>query len=463
MRRYCRSWTMSLILMTGMASAAAPDSADKDLIATGKYLATAADCGACHSSPLQGAPMAGGYGIHSPLGTIYASNITPSKRYGIGDYSEQEFARAVREGIDKHGHHLYPAMPYTAYNKISDKDIHALYRYFMQGVAPVDVAAPQTHLPFPFSIRASMAVWNLLFADDQRFVPATGKSAEVNRGDYLVNALAHCDTCHTPRNFLMAQQNDRAFSGSSLGSWYAPNITPAQNGIGSWSSAELVQYLKTGHIAKAQAAGPMAEAVEHSFQYLSDTDIRAMVAYLRQLPVVNTDNARPRDGFGQASDAEQRLRGQTAETDAGWQVFSGSCANCHQPEGQGNTRYPSLFHNSATGAGQPDNLVAAILFGVQRTVNGESVAMPAFGPDADFASRLSDRQIADVSNYVLKNFGNPAVAVTAERVKKLREGGDTPLLIKLTQPFVLISFAVIIVIVPGILFIRRKRRLYAAR
>lgn len=461
MRRLSLPLAISLIFLAGITSAAAQPSGNEDLIAKGKYLALAADCGACHTSPQQGAPMAGGYAIHSPLGDIYASNITPSKSDGIGEYSEPEFARAVREGVDKQGRHLYPAMPYTAYNKISDEDIHALYFYFMHDVAPVDRAAPQTHLPFPFSIRASMALWNLLFADSQRFTPRPDKSPEVNRGDYLVNALAHCDTCHTPRNFLMAQKNDLAFSGSSLGSWYAPNITPdAQSGIGSWSRDELARYLKTGHIAKAQAAGPMAEAVEHGLAHLNEEDIQAITAYLRQIPAVNSGADHPRDSYGQPSDAEQRLRGQSGQRDPGWQVFSGSCANCHQPQGQGNDRYPSLFHNSVTGAERPDNLISAILFGVRRN----EIAMPAFGPDADFTNRLSDQQIADVSNYVLKNFGNPAVTVTAERVKQLREGGDTPLLVKLTRPTALIGIlvAVVVVIAAGAVLRRRKRRLYAA-
>ncbi|WP_158785206.1 c-type cytochrome [Pantoea sp. BAV 3049] len=432
--------------------------AKEDTIAKGKYLATAADCGACHTSPHHGALMAGGYAIRSPMGSIYASNITPSRSEGIGDYSEEEFARAVRQGVNKQGQHLYPAMPYTSYAKINDKDIHALYQYFMHGVQPVDTPVPPTRLPFPFNIRASMSVWNLLFAG--RFTPTANKSPEINRGDYLVNALAHCDTCHTPRNALMGQQNTKAFSGGSLGSWYAPNITPdPHSGIGNWSSAELAQYLKTGHLSgKAQAAGPMAEAIEHSLQHLSDRDIQAMVAYLRQVPAINTGAAVPRDSYGKAADSEQRLRGQTP-VDPGWEVFSGSCANCHQSNGQGNAEYPSLYHNSATGADRPDNLVSAILYGVQREVNGKAISMPAFGEDADFTTRLSDRQIADVSNYVLKNFGNPEISVTAAQVKTLREGGDTPLLVRLTRPAVLAGVVTIILLagVAGTVIVRRRR------
>lgn len=461
MRRLCLPFAISLSLLSA-ASVAAPPS--PDLIAKGKILATAADCGACHTSPHQGAPMAGGVAISSPMGSIYASNITPSLSDGIGHYSEADFARAVRQGINKQGQHLYPAMPYPSYAKISDDDIHALYAYFMHGVAPVDVAPTQTALPFPFSIRSSMAVWNLMFAGDKPWTPTPGASAEVNRGDYLVNALAHCDTCHTPRNVLMGQQNDRALSGGSLGSWYAPNITPdPQSGIGNWSATELAQYLKTGHVAgKAQAAGPMAEAVEHSLQYLSDSDIQAMVAYLRQIPAVSNGAVMPRDSYGAPSETEQQVRGQSGTADAGWTVFSGSCANCHQPDGQGNARYPSLFHNSATGAENPDNLVSAILYGVHRTVNGEGISMPAFGPDADFTTRLSDRQIADVSNYVLKNYGNPQVTVTEARVKTLREGGDTPLLVRLTRPAVLGS-AVGVVLLLGLMGVCIRNRRQHAR
>lgn len=467
MRRHYLPLVMGLLLAGGPNAGAADKPASEDLVAQGKYLATAADCGACHTSPDRGAPMAGGYAIQSPLGNIVASNITPSTVSGIGDYSERDFARAVREGIDKQGRHLYPAMPYTSYSRITDADIHALYAYFMQGVQPVDTPAPQTQLPFPFNIRASMALWNRLFAGDTPLTPTPGIADNINRGDYLVNALAHCDTCHTPRNALMGQDNDKALSGGSLGSWYAPNITPDRNsGIGDWSDADLTQYLKTGHVGgKAQAAGPMAEAVEHSLQHLSDADIQAMVAYLRHIPAVDTGAAKPRDGYGQRSDSELTQRGQTDNIDAGWQVFSGSCANCHQADGQGNRLYPSLFHNSATGADRPDNLVAAILYGVRRNVNGEEIAMPAFGPEAHFSERLSDRQIADVSNYVLKHYGNPKISVSADRVKVIREGGDKPLLARLTSPAAMITAGIILLLALILLavLITHKRRPHGAK
>ncbi|NIF20025.1 c-type cytochrome [Candidatus Pantoea multigeneris] len=454
-RRYCLPFAFSLLLPWAASATAETNTGNSELIAQGKYLAIAADCGACHNTP-GGPAMGGGYAIASPLGNIIASNITPSKIAGIGDYSEADFARAVRQGINKQGQHLYPAMPYTSYGKITDGDIHALYVYFMQGVKADDTPAAATSLPFPFNLRASMALWNLLFADDKPFTPRKDVSSEVNRGDYLVNALAHCDTCHTPRNSLMGQDNSKALSGGSLGSWYAPNITPdATSGIGNWSDADLARYLQTGHVpGKAQAAGPMAEAVEHSLQYLSKEDINAMVAYLRQVPAVSQGEHIARDSWGQPSTDEARLRG-ASQVDAGWKVFSGTCANCHQPDGQGTALYPSLFHNSATGAPQADNLIATIVFGVHRTVQGEPIDMPAFGPSGFYTDRLSDRQIADVSNYVLKNYGNPAVKVTAQQVETIRNGGETPLLAKLARPQV---WGSVLVVVLGLIFVALRRR-----
>ncbi|RYF24852.1 MAG: c-type cytochrome [Comamonadaceae bacterium] len=401
------------------------------LVEKGRKLAVAADCAACHTTPKGGAPFAGGYPIGSPLGTIYATNITPSPTHGIGGYSLEDFTRALRQGVRKDGAHLYPAMPYTAYTQISDDDTAALYAYFMHGVQPVDAPAPQTALPFPFNLRWSMAVWNALYLKDQRFQPDTAQSPQWNHGAYLVGALAHCSTCHTPRNALMAEDGGRFLAGGSLGAWYAPNITSdATNGVGGWSEAELVQYLKTGRVAgKAQAAGPMAEAVEHSLQHLPDEDLKAIATYLKQTAPHGGDEAKPRYSYGSAAvTPEESMRGRTSDVDAGWRVFSGSCAHCHQASGNGtaNGEYPSLFHNTATGASRPDNLVATILHGVDRTVDGRAHFMPAFGDAASYTDRLSDQEIADVSNFVLTQYGNPAVKVSAADVTTLRAGGKPP-------------------------------------
>jgi mono/diheme cytochrome c family protein len=452
---YAFAGLFTLMMATaGTASGEALDSS----ASPGKRLAVAADCVACHTAP-GGKAFAGGYPLGSPMGTIYSTNITPSKIAGIGNYSAEQFARAVRDGVTADGTHLYPAMPYTSYSKMTDSDIAALYDYFMHEVQPVDTPTAKTELQFPFNVRASMIGWNAMFHSSTRFTPDPAKSAEVNRGDYLVNGLAHCDTCHTPRNVLMAADNSKALAGGALGSWYAPNITSDKvSGIGAWSSDDIVAYLRTGHVeGKAQAAGPMAEAVENSLQHLSDSDLKAIAAYLLQTQPMKTGEAKARHEYGQASVDELTLRGGKPEDNPGWHIFSGTCANCHQPDGQGNKEYPSLFHNTATS--RSDNLIAAIVYGVHREVDGVAIDMPAFGPGALFTDRLTDQQIADVSNYVLSRYGNAEKIVTAADVALAREGGPTaPLavLAKFTIPAIILVCVLIGLGVMALISRRRK-------
>ena len=450
-------WTLAALAISSHAQGTGADGA---LVEKGRQLALAADCAACHTAPAGGPAFAGGYGIASPLGTVYSSNITPSTKNGIGDYTLEDFSRALRQGVRKDGAHLYPAMPYTAYTRLSDDDTAALYAYFMKSVTAVDRPAPTTGLPFPFNIRASMAVWNALFLDDRRFAPDAARSAQWNRGAYLVDALAHCSTCHSPRNVLMGERGDALLAGGSVGSWYAPNITSdANSGIGAWSGAELVQYLKTGHVHdKAQAAGPMAEAIENSLQHLPDADLEAIATYLKAVPARAGGESRPRFAWGEASDSERSQRGLKA-ADAGWRVFSGSCSQCHQPDGTGNANYPSLFHNTASGADRPDNVVSTILLGVSRNVAAGPSFMPAFGDHASYVDRLSDQEIADVSNYVFARYGNAAVKVSAADVAVLRKGGRPTLLARLrplAAPGLVLLAALVVFGVS--LRLRRQRR-----
>lgn len=429
----------------------------------GHYLAIAADCAACHTAPGASKPFAGGYGIASPLGSIYSTNITPSKEYGIGNYTEKEFAHALREGIRRDGAHLYPAMPYTSYTKLTDDDVHALYVYFMSSVKPVESSPQKTALPFPYNIRASMAIWNALFLDDTRFKPDPSKSVEVNRGHYLSYALAHCDTCHTPRNAMMAEEGSSPLAGASLSSWYAPNVTSDPvSGIGGWSNEDLFRYLKTGDVpGKAQAGGPMAEAIEHSFQYLDDADIRAMVAYIKQVPAISDSKDKaPRESYGKISDRESVYRALPASRiSRGEYLFSGECAACHRPTGQGSPDgyYPQLFHNTALGAPIADNLITTILMGVRREVNGHTTYMPGFGPGS-YVDSLSDQDIADISNYVEQHFGNPNVKVTPDDVKLIRSGGPKPLIAQLGAFTVPAMIGAALILAVAILFFIRLSR-----
>ena len=438
--------------------AAGPDAA---AIERGRYLATAGDCIACHSVP-GGKPMAGGLALATPLGAIVATNITPSTTHGIGKYTLKQFSDAVRHGVRADGANLYPAMPYTAYAKVTDEDTAALYDYFMHGVAAVDAAPAQaTDLPFPFNIRLSMAGWNLLFLDKKPFVVDTAKSMEWNRGAYLAQGLAHCTTCHTPRNALMAEQLSKELGGADLGTWYAPNITSdIHSGVGGWSQQELVDYLRTGRAAnKAQAAGPMAEAIDHSLKHLSDADLNAIAHYVKGVPAIRDKaDTQPVTQWGKAGDELASIRGvplpQNLNTMSGAQLYDAQCASCHQAKGEGSFdgSLPPLFHNSVTGRSNSNNLVMAILDGVERQDGKGSHAghlMPAF------RQALSDEQIVTLGNYVQKMYGNPDVKVTAEQVTTLRNGGPASNLIGLARAGIIVGVLVLLAL---LLWWRGRRR-----
>jgi fructose 5-dehydrogenase cytochrome subunit len=435
-----------------------------DLIKRGEYLAKAADCGACHTTP-QGKPFAGGLAITSPVGTIYSTNITPSVDYGIGRYTEEEFERAVRRGIRADGTNLYPAMPYTSYSILTDEDVHALYSYFKQGVAPVEAEGPRTDLPFPMNMRLSMKGWNLLFLNSHPFQPDPAQSEAWNRGKYLVEGAAHCSACHTPRGFLMQERGGRAFAGGQVGTWYAPNITSDVNsGIGGWSQSELVDYLRTGDArGKAQAAGDMGEAVEHSFQYLSEADVNAMATYVRTVPAIH-DPADPnsRFSFGKASSDLGVLRGKNGIRNddgdpTGAELFQANCASCHSAFGQGSKDgyYPSLFSNSALGSNNRNNLIAAILNGVNRTTSIGQAYMPGFAGGPNDLAALTDREIVLLANYLLERYGRAGVVITTEQVAEVRRGGPSSSLVTLAR--VGISAAAVVVVFIFIFVLVRTR------
>jgi mono/diheme cytochrome c family protein len=334
-------------------------------------------------------------------------------------------------------------MPYTSYSIFTDADVQALYTYFLRGVAPVDAPSPPTELPFPMNIRASMMGWNLLFLNRSPFQPDSRQSEAWNRGKYLVDGAAHCSACHTPRGFLMQEHSNQAYAGGQVGPWYAPNITSDLNsGIGSWSQMELVQYLRDGDArGKAQAAGSMGEAVEHSFRYLSDADLTAMATYVRTVRAIRDPaDQKSRFLFGKASSDLGVLRGRSrirsGEGDpSGSELFQGNCASCHSPLGQGSKDgyYPSLFSNSSLGAKNPNNLIAAILYGVDRTTSNGQAYMPGFAGGPHDLAALSDREIVLLSNYLLQRYGRPDIVVTAEQVGEVRRGGPSSSLVSLAR------------------------------
>ncbi len=400
--------------------------ADQSLVEAGRYLAIAGDCSSCHSDPKTGNPYSGGFAVASPIGAIYGANITPSKS-GIGGWTQEQFADAVRKGRAPDGKFLYPAMPYTAFSGITDTDIKALYSYFMLGVEPVENQPPKTELGFPFSIRPVMIGWNMLFGgtDPAADVPASGPQ----RGKYLVDTLAHCSTCHTPRGTLMQEEMGHYLGGGKVGSWTAPNITSDPDaGIGSWSEEDVFTYLKSGVVhGKGVAAGDMGLAVQNSFSMLTDDDLKSIAAYIKTVPAVTDPGAKPRSGWTKsaaipASELEAPLDVrdyQTLITDPpgmeGARLYEGNCATCHGHDGHGTPdgRLPPLVGSSAVGSADPSNLVMTITLGVDRKAGGEHVFMPAFGP------KLNTDQLAELANYVATSFGDPAHKVTPAVVERV--------------------------------------------
>jgi len=405
--------TVALDAYSGHPTGVPADFDEKDNIARGRYLAQAADCQACHTAP-GGKPFAGGLAFKTPFGTLYSPNITPDKETGIGAWSDVDFLKAVREGIDNEGVRLYPAMPYAAYSYLTDEDALAIKGYLFS-LAPVKNAAPEAHLSFPYNQRWLMAFWSGLFNAKQRFQPVAERSPEWNRGAYLAEALAHCGDCHTPRNLLQALDNKNKFAGTVVEGWRAYNITAdSTTGVGAWNEAELAEYLSTGHAkGRGTASGPMAEAVDLSFEKLSPSDIRAIVTYLRSVPAIATSDL-PAPKSDPASGNPKQ--GVVAQIDArGKQIFEGACASCHAWTGVSplDSR-ATLTGGRAVNDPTATNVAQIVLAGSKRQASDSTLAMPAFGAAYD------DREIAAVANYVTARFGAKASSLTADDVRRLR-------------------------------------------
>jgi mono/diheme cytochrome c family protein len=386
---------------------------DASLIERGQYLARAADCEACHTAE-GGEPYAGGRAFVLPFGNLYSTNITPDKETGIGNYSDANFLDAVHKGIGRNNTKLYPAMPFTSYTYMTDADVGAIKAYLFS-LKPVHAPAPQNTLAFPYNQRALMGVWALLFNPDKRFEPRTARDPQWNRGAYLVEAMGHCGECHTPRNLMQALDQREKFSGTVQAGWRAYNITSdPKSGIGAWSEADLANYLALGHAeGRGTATGPMGDAVDHSLRYLTQSDITAMVAYVRSVSAIaSSDLPEPKAAPASASHAE----GVAANVDArGKAVYAGACAGCHDWTGVS----PVIPYATLTGVRSVNdptatNVVQIILSGAQRHTSDAHANMPAFG------SAYSDAEIASLANYVTARFGAQPSAVTAENIATLR-------------------------------------------
>ncbi len=371
-------------------------------MSAGEYVAKAGDCTACHSVP-GGKALAGGMKFPTPVGDIYATNITPDKQHGIGNYSFDEFDRALRQGIAKDGHRLYPAMPYTSYAKMSEQDMRALYDYLMHEVPAQTTANRESDIHWPLSMRWPLALWNQLFHDDRPYQPDNGQSAQWNRGAYLVQSLGHCGSCHTPRGWAMQEKglDDTAaefLTGAELDGWYAPSLRGLKQD-------EVVALLKNGRSQHAAVAGPMGDVVAHSTQYLSDDDLNGIALYLHGLTVETPKTT-----------ATSSVPGSIMAS--GRQTYAMYCSTCHGNKGEGSDNViPALAGNPSVTADNPLTALRVVLEGAHTPVTQQAVAlvMPGYG------WILNDQKAADLMSYLRGSWGNQAAPVTAQQVQAARK------------------------------------------
>ena len=376
-------------------------------IERGRVLAAIGDCAVCHTA-VGGAANAGGRPMETPFGTLYATNLTPDPETGLGQWSFSAFQRAMRDGISRDGHHLYPAFPYTAFAKINDDDLTALYAYFLAQPA-VRAVTPASEIRFPFSVRPLMGFWNAMFHDTTPYQPVATQTAEWNRGAYLVNGLGHCGACHTPRNAMGAEQGGSAWlAGAMVDGWEAPALVPATGTQGEshmpgaasavpWNTDELYRYLRSGHTQHhGIAGGPMADVVRE-LAVVPDADLRAMATYVASFnPVVTSDEAatQARQIVVSAAAGQGRLLGPAQR------MFDSACASCHH-DGDGPTllgvNTPLALNSNLTSA-RPDNLLRTILDGLREPASRDIGFMPAF------REALDDVQIAELAGYMRARF-----------------------------------------------------------
>src|SRR3954470_6224918 len=397
-----------------IAPIAPPDSSvySAATIVRGKQLAALGDCAVCHTRA-NGVLNAGGRPIETPFGTIYATNITPDAKTGIGAWSYPAFERSMREGIHRDGRQLYPAFPYTHFAKATDADLQALYAYLMTQ-APVRTSTPENELRFPFNLRPLVAGWNAFFHEPNAFQADLTKSETWNRGAYLVEGLGHCSACHSPRNALGAEKASGYLGGGFAEGWEAPPLTSLSQAPIPWSEDELFAYLRAGESRfHGVAAGPMAPVVKE-LGALPDQDIRAMAVYLASF----NDTAIDRPAREMLAANLEGATGMRPASSAGARLYDGACALCHEVGGAPlfGSR-PSLALNSNLHSLVPDNLIQVILHGIAKPAATDLGYMPAF------KDSLTDGQVAELATYLRRQFApdQPAWTGVEAAVGRIRQ------------------------------------------
>jgi mono/diheme cytochrome c family protein len=382
--------------------------ADRQTVAHGAALAAIGNCNDCHTTD-GGHPFAGGRPIPTPFGTIFASNITPDADTGIGKWSEAAFLRAMRTGVDRQGRQLYPAFPYDHFTKTTDIDIHALYAFLMSQAA-VRNEIPANKLAFPFNVRPIVAGWKVLFLREKPLENDDSKSADWNRGRYLVEGLGHCGSCHTPRNALGAERAHSAYAGGTAEGWTAPPLNSSMVAAHKWTADQLSEYLSTGwHRQHGAAAGPMADVAKNLSQ-ASAHDVHAIAVYIASLSG---------DGAGSTAPAptDHPPPNAPAEVVA---IYMGACANCHNNPGDvGPSKALPLSLSAAVQQPGSANAVRVILHGIESYRSAGGPYMPAFD------GMLTDKQIVAVAEYVRARYTNhPQWTDVQEQISTARQEGS---------------------------------------
>jgi len=384
----------------------------RELIERGQYLATAGNCVTCHTAE-DGEMMAGGLPFETPFGRLYSTNITPDDETGIGAWTVEQFLASMRLGVRPDGTHLYPAFPYTSFTKVRDEDVMAIFAY-LKTLPAVRAPAPANELAFPFNVRALMIAWKALFFDDGEFVHDETMSDDWNRGAYLVEGLAHCGACHTPRNALGAEDNGRYLAGGAYldrvpgggyRTWSAPNLTSSDTGLSLWSREDLVQYLETGRNSFLDSTGPMNEVIMNSTSRLTASDVAAMTTYLEALPPA-AEAARS------AADPQVLGRGRT--------IYNLYCGTCHLPTGLGDTEMgPKLNDGSLiVQAENPASMINVILYGPELPDPPLAVRWRELMDEHQYL--LDDEEVAAVASFIRHSWDNPGGRVTADQVAAQR-------------------------------------------
>jgi mono/diheme cytochrome c family protein len=399
----CTAFAVGNVFAVSEGHAQSKVEPDAEDIARGKALTETGDCASCHTAD-PAKPFAGGKRIDTPFGGIYSPNLTPDRETGLGAWSDDDFYRALRFGVARDGSRYYPAFPYPNFTKLTRQDILAI-RAYLATLTPVRDTAPAPELRFPFNYRFVMRGWNWLFFKPGILMPDQQKSAEWNRGRYLVEGVAHCGVCHTPKNMFGADRRGQAYGGGRVDGMFAPRLDgAARSGLKSWSVEDITEYLQSGRNGKSHAGELMSEVVVNSTSKMSDGDVRAIAVYLKDLPAGKRE--------------PKVIPPPSAQMAAGEKLYKGACIACHEDDGSGAPRiYPPLPGNANLQSADALSTLRIMLDGAQTVTTPRA---PNKGSMPGYAAKMTDQEIADVTNYIRNSWGNAAPLVTADQVAKAR-------------------------------------------